>query len=219
MHYTCNGLTIFAEDAAKPASQSSSYVVELLDNLGPFRNGLDFGCGRLRYATHLYHLTRTLTVVDSSEQLDRTQPLFGTQTTVRKYVRTFWTATRALDTDEFASDSRLYDFSLCSNVLSSVPDCADRVNMLSRIGLRLAKNGQLLITCQYTNSYFCDKMRDETTLKYNDGFLLGNTKRASFYGLIPLPKLEAYCVAAGLSIFKSWRNNQSAYVIARRKVM
>ena len=219
MHYTCNGLTIFAEDAAKPASQSSSYVVELLNKRGRVRNGLDYGCGRLRYATHLYHLTRTLTVVDSSDQLDRTQLLFGTRTTVRKYVSMFWTATRPLDTDQFANDSRRYDFALCSNVLSSVPDCSDRIDILSRICLRLEKNGKLLVTCQYTNSYFCDKMRDEGTLKYNDGFLLGNATRASFYGLIPLPKLESYCVAAGLVICQSWRNNQSAYVIAQKKSM
>jgi hypothetical protein len=219
MRYTCNGLTIFAEDAAKPASQSSSYVVELLNRIGPFRHGLDYGCGRLRYATHLYHLTRTLTVVDSTVQLDRTQLLFGTRTTVREHVHKFWRATRALDTDEFANDSRLYDFSLCSNVLSSVPDCSDRINMLCRIGLRLARNGKLLVTSQYTNSYFCDKMRDEGTMKYNDGFLLGKAERASFYGLIPLPKLESYTVAAGLSICQSWRHNQSAYVIAKRMVM
>jgi hypothetical protein len=62
-------------------------------------------------------------------------------------------------------------------------------------------------------------MRDDGTKKYNDGFILGNATRASFYGLIPLPKLESYCVASGLSICQSWRNNQSAYVIAQKKNM
>jgi len=219
MHYSCNGVTVFAEDAAKPASQYSSYVVDLLNELGPFRNGLDYGCGKLRYATCLYHLTKTLTVVDSTAQIERDQLLFGIRTTVREYVRKYWAATRALDVEQFRSDLRCYDFALCSNVLSSVPDCCDRTAILALVGSRLARNGRLLVSCQYTNSYFSDKMRDKETLKYNDGFLLGSSRRASFYGLIPLPKLESYVVAAGLSVCESWRHNQSAYVVAAKGIL
>lgn len=73
MHYTINGHTIFSEASAKPVSQASSYVIQLLKDLGPFHHTLDFGCGKLRYAAHIHELTFYLTVVDSNPQLDRNQ--------------------------------------------------------------------------------------------------------------------------------------------------
>ncbi len=216
MRYNIDAFTIRSENAAKPPSQASSYVTTLLSELAPFTHALDYGCGKLRYAHHLYHLTTRLTVVDSAEQLDRKQLVLGESTTVREYVADYWLASRALDVEAFRQDTAKYGFILCSNVLSSIPDCNDRVAILRDLSSRLTKTGQLLVISQYTNSYFCNRMRDPTTTKYNDGFILGTQSNASFYGLIPPKRLLSYVDDAGLCTIQSWRRDQSAYVIANR---
>lgn len=214
MHYQISGGLIKSEYAAKPAAQASQYLIDLLKQMGPFRHALDFGCGKLRYASQLYHLSKNLTVADSAVQLDRIQTVIDDRTSVREYVDSRWYDSRAIDLNELRVDSTTYDFILCTNVLSAIPDCSDRIAALRSLRSKLRK-GSILVVCQYTNSYFCEKMRDPTVHKYNDGFLLGSENQRSFYGLINLPKLEQYLADAGFNVKRAWRRDQSAYATAR----
>lgn len=215
MRYKVNGYCIKSENAAKPCGQASQYLVGLLKDLAPFAHALDFGCGKLRYAQHLYHCSRRLTLTDSAEQLKRQQVVLGEFTSVRGYVHDWWYDSRVLDLTQLRTDRTKYDFVLCANVLSAIPDCSDRVAALRSLASKVTKSGSILVGCQYTNSYFCNRMRDKNVTKYNDGFILGPPSNASFYGLVNLDRLTQYIESAGFVPNECWRNDQTAYVLAK----
>jgi len=216
MRYNVKNHEIYSEHAAKPVKQASKYVESLLDELGPFNHAIDYGCGKLRYASTLYHLCDRLTVTDSTQQLERVQTVIDEKSTVREYVKQRWFNTRALDLDQIQTDHETYDFALCANVLSAIPHPQTRIDALRTISRKLASSGRALILTQYTNSYFCNQLRNPDVIRYRDGFLLGTKSRASFYGLINLQKLEKYIVSAGMSSIRSWRHDQSALVLASK---
>lgn len=179
-------------------------------------HALDMGCGKLRYAVHLATIAERLTVVDSEIQLSRMQLLFGKRTTIRDHITQHWQHTRAMNTEEFAADRRKYDFALCSNVLSSMPSNRARLNIIRRIGLRLATKGKALFVCQYTNSYFFQQLKSRNVVKHADGFIKGTRHNASFYGLINPEYLVDLITRSQLAVVKVWRNDQSGYVVAMR---
>jgi 2-polyprenyl-3-methyl-5-hydroxy-6-metoxy-1,4-benzoquinol methylase len=216
MHYNIKNHKIYSEYAAKPVKQASKYVKSLLEEIGPFDNALDYGCGKLRYASALYHLSQRLTVTDSKQQLDRVQTVINEKTTVREYVEQHWYDTRPLDLDQLSNDCELFDFVLCANVLSAIPNPKTRIDVLKIISTKMSNGGIALILTQYTNSYFCQQLRNPDVIRYRDGFLLGTKTRASFYGLINLEKLKKYVESAGMLCIRSWRNNQSAFVLASK---
>lgn len=213
MHYRCLGYEIHSEQAAKPSSQASQYVLSLIAAQGQMDACLDYGCGRLRYAMALYRQSKALTVVDSAAQLDRSILIGRSTTSVRKYVAAHWPRALAVDLGCFTPQKPLYDFALCANVLSAIPIYSDRINALRNVSKALKPNGRCLVITQYTNSYFCSKKRDPTVVKFKDGFILGSETNASFYGLIPLQDLLRFVIKAGLVVESSWRHDQSAYVM------
>jgi len=219
MLYKLGHSIIHSERAAKPAGQASAHVINLLETLGHFAVAVDFGCGRLRYGLQLYHQSDTLIVVDSKEQIDRTLELFGERTTVRDYVRERWHATTAMDLTEFSLCSTRADFILCANVLSAIPYDRDRLRALRRIREHLAPRGHTLVFCQYTNSYFCSKLRDPQVTKLGDGFVLGSGENMSFYGIINLGSLCNLVEKAGLKTIRAWRANQTAFVLCTARTI
>ena len=217
MHYRAEGHLIRSENGAKPGTQASQYVTCLLGRLAPFDHALDYGCGKLRYSQYLRKLCKRLTLVDSQEQVSRQQILLGCASTVHEYVKTKWRTVRVLAVPEFYCDSERYDFILCANVLSAIPDTRKRMRALRLLSERLCEGGQCLLVCQYTNSYFWARMRDPLTIKYNDGFITGSKGNASYYGMINLEKLLGYVRKSGMIAEQAWRHDQSAYVIAGRR--
>lgn len=213
MLYRIGRHAIRSERAAKPAGQASKYVINLLASLGHFGIAVDYGCGRLRYGCRLYHQSDVLIVVDSEAQIDRRLELFGERTTVREYVHERWHSTTAMDLTEFSLCKAKADFILCANVLSAIPLGRDRIIALQKIREHLAPNGQVLVFCQYTNSYFCSKLRDPRVTKFGDGFVLVSGDNASFYGLINLESLCNLVEKAGLKPQRAWRANQTAFVL------
>jgi 2-polyprenyl-3-methyl-5-hydroxy-6-metoxy-1,4-benzoquinol methylase len=179
-------------------------------------SALDIGCGKLRYSAHLAAIADRLTVVDSEIQLSRRQIVLGKVTTVRDMVAHRWRHARAINIAEFAKDRRRYDFALCSNVLSAVPSNRARRNIIKSIGLRLTAKGKALFVCQYTNSYFFQQLKSSDVVKHADGFIKGTHSNASFYGLITPEHLAALITSSQLVAVKTWRNDQSGYVIAMR---
>ena len=214
MHYRIKSGIVKSENAAKSTKEASAYLLGLLKQFGQFDQVLDYGCGKLRYAVHLQRQAKKLTLVDSDIQLSRPLDLFGTKTSIREFVRKNWPNTRVLDQREFPSDRRRYDFILCANVLSSIPANRTRLSILRSFAKCLKRNGCCLVICQHTNSYFWSQMRNKSVKKVGDGFVKGDKDSLSFYGLIPPDRLRQLVLDAGLTIEKSWVNDQSCYIVA-----
>lgn len=217
MHYLANGYVIRSENSAKSASQASSYVLDLLGSIGRVRHALDYGCGKLRYFGRLNEIAKRLTIVDSEIQLSRVQVVHSHRTTIRDYVAAHWPRVRVMAPRDLRADQSLYDFILCTNVLTAIPHMRIRRRITRLLGDRLSSRGRCLFACQYTNSYFRTQMVDGSVTKFSDGFIKGDAHAASFYGLIKPNDLKALVVGAGMAIEEAWIHDQSGYVIAKRK--
>jgi hypothetical protein len=217
VHYRANGYIVRSENAAKPATQPSGYVVELLQDLAGVSHALDYGCGKLRYAVHLKQLAKKLTLVDSEIQLSRSQVVCGETTTIRDYAAANWESVRVINHLDFREDRSRYGFILCANVLSTIPHLRTRKTIAQLLAQRLTSRGRCLFICQYTNSYFSTQMEDRTVKKFGDGFIKGRPENASFYGLIKPPQLKKLVVDSQMAIEKAWIHDQSGYVIATRR--
>jgi hypothetical protein len=84
MHYEIEpGIVVKTENAAKPESQSSTFLKLLLADLPHVFSSVDFGCGKLRYCDTPLERTDSLAVVDSETQLSRKQILNGIKSNIR----------------------------------------------------------------------------------------------------------------------------------------
>jgi hypothetical protein len=78
-----SGVEIRTENAAKPASQPSQFLVDLISGLPHVSMTFDYGCGKLRYVKAISSKTDTLTLIDSEIQLSRLQMLGNKETSIR----------------------------------------------------------------------------------------------------------------------------------------
>lgn len=216
MRYRADGYIIRSENAARPSNQGSRYLIDLLRDLAPMSRALDYGCGKLRYATHLEQLTRELTLVDSEIQLSRTQVVCGETTTIRAYVMAKWPDVRVINHIDFRDDHARYDFILCANVLSAIPHTRVRMAIVKLLAARLTSRGRCLLVCQYTNSYFRAQLCDSSVKKLADGFIKGSPENASFFGVINPGILKRIAENARMVVEQSWQHGQSSYVIGKR---
>jgi hypothetical protein len=155
-----------------------------------------------------------LTLVDSEEQLARSQLLDGERTSVRQYVRRHWRHGRVLSTGEFALRTERYDFVLCANVLPVIPDPKVRARALRLLAERLHPQGRCLFVVQYRNSYF-NTIPQFPGAKYHlDGWLVPRNQNAtSYFGILPPDRLQQIVTRQGFTVLQAWVEEQSAYVL------
>ena len=214
MRYKVLGRTVHTERTAKPRSQSSKYLRTWLLDLQEVRAALDFGCGRLRYSFELAKIARNLTLVDSEEQLSRTQMIDGFRTNVRELIERTMPNVRVLSIEEFEKDSRRYDFALCANVLPIIPSATIRGVALRRLSNRLKSCGRCLLVTQFRNSYFDAIHTFNGAARYLDGWaVIRDNGSSSYYGLIPKKKLVRLAERNGFVVNRSWIEGQSAYAL------
>jgi 2-polyprenyl-3-methyl-5-hydroxy-6-metoxy-1,4-benzoquinol methylase len=216
MHYKVAGHKIRSENAAKPISQVSQPLLKWIESQKKVDEALDFGCGKLRYAGALAKRAARLTLVDSEVQLSRIQKIGDEITTVREYAASHWSNSRVLSIEEFESDTVKYNLILCANVLSAIPSTKVRSKVLRRLSSALCPTGRCLLVTQYRNSYFDEMAKSPNARPFLDGWLLVTPRMTSYYGIIPKQKLEALVTRHGFSVFESWIDRQSAYVLAQR---
>lgn len=160
---------------------------------------------------------RVLTLVDSEVQLSREQQVGRTRTTVRKYAQKRWPSCRVLSVEEFWRDQSTYDFVLCANVLSAIPDKVVRSKVLLKIAQVLRKTGCCLFVAQYQNSYFKQVAASPSAILHLDGWILITKRGAFYFGVLNKDRLGDLLSKHGFSIKKAWTEGQSAYVLAGRK--
>lgn len=178
---------------------------------------LDYGCGKLRYSNVLSTKCSSLTLVDSEVQLSRKQSLGCRKTSVRLYARSRWPHSRTLNVDAFWCDRRSYDFVLCANVLSAIPDQRCRSRVLSKLASVLSRRGKCLFVAQYRNSYFKEVASSQVTIPHLDGWIMKGRRGACYFGVLGKEKLVTLAVRNGFGIIRAWTNGESAYVLARRR--
>jgi hypothetical protein len=217
VHYRAKGLEIRSENAAKPMTKPASPLRHWLGEIQEVSTALDYGCGKLRYSGALARKCSTLTLVDSEVQLSREQQLGRTRSTVRQYARRHWPKCRVLNIDQFGRDRRTYDFVLCANVLSAIPDKRVRSITLLKIASVLGKAGRCLFVAQYRNSYFKKVAASPNAIAHLDGWILETRRGAFYFGTLNKQRLTNLLIRHDFLIEKEWIEGESAYVLARRK--
>ena len=214
MRYKVGGVEIRSENAAKPKEQASRYLVEWLERQGPLGRVLDFGCGKLRYAGVLIGNSDHAVLVDSEIQLSRQQVLGGRVTTVREYVRRKWRRARVMSYDDYRRDRSLrFDFVLCANVLSAIPDKGVLAGVLPSFRRRMQKEGRCLIVTQYRNSDFERMRQSPTASPYLHGWIIRSLRGSAYYGILKGSAVVRMIRAARMKVIHSWTHDGSALVL------
>ena len=202
--------------ASKSAARPTQQVVRWIRKSPQYRFGLDYGCRELRYARELAKKCSRLTLVDSIEHLDRPQMIDGRKTTLREYASVQWRHARVLSIEEFEMDKRRYDFALCANVLSEIPEAATRDKVVRRITQSLSAEGRALFVT-HLDSRVLKPLRSGVALRHLDGWIIQTSKGVYYIGLLPLEKLRAIITENGGRILEAWSEGDAAFVLASRE--
>jgi SAM-dependent methyltransferase len=217
MRYKVGPLEIRSENAAKPLSQAAQPLVKWLRRLKPVGLALDYGCGKLRYSGHLAKKCRRLTLVDSRIQLDRVQMVAGCRTTVREFSTRKWPNCKVLSVDEFDAPWSTYDFILCANVLSAIPDKSMLSEVLGHLRRGLKPRGLCLFVTQYRNSDFRKMAASKNARPHLYGWVLVTKRGTFYYGVLDLARVKDLIKREGFLVTESWIEGESAYVLATRQ--
>jgi 2-polyprenyl-3-methyl-5-hydroxy-6-metoxy-1,4-benzoquinol methylase len=216
MRYKVGDVEIRSENAAKPGSSAGRWVLAWIATLERDSTALDLGCGKFRYTVHLARRLRHVTAVDSSEQIGRTQTLFGNRCSLRDYALRNLSNVSVYAVEESGWRRSRYPVILCSNVLSAIPCGKTRREVVRNAYDQLHPDGQFLVTTQYRNSHFTGWQTDPRARQYLDGFLVAHQGGTSFYGMINAGALVRLCQKTGFTVIRSGHVKELAYVLATR---
>lgn len=209
------GIEIRTENAAKPESQPSRFLLNLLQQLPHVNAAFDFGCGKLRYQRAISETCDTVALIDSEIQLSRTQTLRDDQVSIRElYKRS--NRVHVLNDLEFDKLDARFDRGFCINVLSVIPSLARRKQALETIWRKLKRGGECLFVVQYLNSDFTRMRKMKNAKPFLDGFLIDSLRGHSFYGMIRPENLEKALKEARFRIRDTDLDEGSAYCWAVR---
>jgi 2-polyprenyl-3-methyl-5-hydroxy-6-metoxy-1,4-benzoquinol methylase len=196
MKYNINGKVINSHNAAKPHSQSAKGVVDCLDEIGPVKSILDFGCGKLRYSSYLSEISSNLCFVDSKVQLERKQTIKGERSSVIEYVNSHYPKSRCIALENIEELNETFDLIFCSNVLSAIP-CKSALNeTMAYIFKLLSSSGKALIVNQHRSSYFKKFEKGDPHLY---GYLHQGRRGTSYYGIINKDAILELAIAHNLN--------------------
>jgi hypothetical protein len=179
------------------------------------RLAVDYGCGKLRYSGFLAARARRVILVDSSTQLDRTQPLGSDRTSVRAFAKSHWSHASVLTPEEFAGTNIRADFILCAHVLSAIPIRNARATVVINVARHLSQTGRALFVTQFRDTYFTRMLQSRKTIKHLDGWIQVNKQGAFFFGVIGVDELSHVVGAGGLRVTRAWTHEKCAYVEAK----
>lgn len=217
MHYVVEDSLIRSEYAAKPISQTNKCVLDWIEKIPKHSSVIDYGCGKLRYTIPLSNRVKNVCAVDSAEQINRAQIINGRKSSLSEYAAVNLKNVSVYDVRSDKWHSRMYDYALCTNVLSSIPYSEERISVLKNIFNVLRIDGKALITTQYRNSYFSNYSSKPNAERFNDGWIIKNKGICSFYGIIRPEKLVDLCQEAGFIIESYWLKDGSAFIITTRQ--
>jgi SAM-dependent methyltransferase len=203
-------IEVRTENAAKPESQQSKFLLKLISDLEHVASTFDYGCGKLRYQRSIADTTDVLAIVDSEIQLSRFQILRGKNTSIRNIFRQS-NRIQAYSDVAFRELNTRFDRGFCINVLSVIPSYSRRRHVLDTIHEKLKPGGECLFAVQYRNSDFNRMSKMPNAEPWLDGFLVKSLRGYSFYGMISPDRLESSLKRAGFRIRETRLNEGSAY--------
>src|SRR6056297_3962008 len=121
MHYKVNQSLIKSELAAKPPVQTNKYVLKWINSLNYNNIILDYGCGKLRYSIPLSKIVKKVYIYDSDIQINREQVINGNKVKIRKLVQNKYANMFIISDINNNNFYNMFDYVLCSNVLSAIP--------------------------------------------------------------------------------------------------
>jgi len=218
MRYRISGnREIRSENAAKPHSQASRYLANMISSLPPVDQAFDYGCGKLRYLNVMLKTNLKLLITDSEIQLSRKQRLLDElQPTTVRHLLSGSNRIEVVNVAEFTRVSETFDRGFCINVLSVIPIEAIRRRVVGLIFSRLRPGGSCLFVVQYRNSDFTRMAGMPNSIPWNDGILVDSLRGFSFYGLIRPDYLRQLVTDAGFETTDLRLADGSAYLTARR---
>lgn len=214
MRYKVNGRVIRSENAAKPHTQQSKAVSELILSYGKVNNVLDFGCGKLRYSDLLTQISPQVTFVDSKIQLIRDQVIKGHKTTVKKYALDNYQGSSVIPYEELDKHKLRYELITCTNVISAIPCSNTLRNVLVTINNLLEKNGKVIFVNQHRSSYF---KRFISGKKQLFGYIYEGRRGSSYYGIIQKENMIKLLEEHDFIITNAWISGESNFVEAKKK--
>jgi hypothetical protein len=164
-----SGIDIRTENAAKPESQPSRFLLGLIADLPHVASTFDYGCGKLRYQRALTDTTDVLAIVDSEVQLSRAQTLRGKETSIRDIFKQS-NRIQVYNDAQFKELGARFDRGFCINVLSVIPSYARRRQALDVIHEKLTRDAECLFVVQYRNSDFTRMTKMSNAKPWLDGF-------------------------------------------------
>jgi SAM-dependent methyltransferase len=209
------GIEIRTENAAKPESQPSKYLLELLKQLPRVGSVFDYGCGKLRYQAAIMEHAETLTLVDSEVQVSRRQTLRGREISIRDIFESS-NRIQVCNDVEFWNFAGHFDRGFCINVLSVIPSYSRRTRVLETIRRKLRGGGECLFVVQYRNSDFTRMKNMANAKAFLDGFIVDSRRGHSFYGMISPERLASMLRKVGFVIRVTKLNEGSVYCWAAR---
>ncbi len=216
MRYAHDELVIKSENAAQGWSRASQHLTSYLESQPAHRRRMDFGCGKLRYSRLLAQSCDEIYLVDSKEQLTRTQRIGEQDISIEQYTSNNWPHSVILEFETLVNSPPLnVDFILCSNVLSAIPSAETIKSALEALHRNLSSSGTVLITNQHANSYFKQMAFRSNAKKHLHGWILEKGNNSTYYGIIDKTLCTEILENAGFSIEKSWISGQSNYILAR----
>ena len=157
-------------------------------------------------------------MIDSKVQITRKQMIHDNEVSVLEYASKFMKNAYAYSLEEYDFKKEKFDFVLCTNVLSAIPNTDDRKKVLSNIKQLLKPTGNALISVQYRNSYFNTYSTKEGCVKYEDGWIIKRGNSFSFYGIIFPDKLIKLCGESGLIVENIYKHDGSVYLTVKSDV-
>ena len=215
MRYRIDSQTVYAERAALSASRPALWLLAWIHQLPKHLKCLDYGCGRLRYSTHLANRVAATTVVDSRAQLSRTMTIHGQKCTIPEYVAQHIPTMNVVPAEDFDAESQ-FDCAICINVLSSIPSFRYRKEVCRSILRAVTPGGAVLFVNQHRNSYFKQYAERPGARQHLDGWLVPHGHGLSFYGLIPVDRLQDIINSCGWSLVASGCRGQSAFAFCSK---
>lgn len=194
-----SGIEIRTENAAKPSSQPSNFLLKVIADLPQVSSTFDYGCGKLRYTGAMTNTTDVLALVDSEIQISRNQVILGRKTSIRSRTRKS-NKVSVYNDAEFRELRMQFDRGFCINVLSVIPSFARRREILDAMRVKLHRGGECLFVVQYRNSDFTRMQRMENAKPWLDGFLVNSLRGYSFYGMITPDRLAKFLTRAGFVV-------------------
>lgn len=215
MHYNIGDITIESELAAKPVSQTNKAILSLINTFPANSRVLDYGCGKLRYSIPLADRVSSVVAIDSLFQVEKQQQIGSHYISPKDYNKD---NLLVCDLDDPIWRSNIYDFVLCTNVLSAIPFDSYRAQVIKNSYEVLDCDGSLIISIQYRNSYFNTYKKRKDVIPYNDGWLIKKTvKKYAFYGAPSDTTIMNLCYKVGFQHCEAKHRDGTYFITAQKR--